>query len=301
MSILYQALRRREQLESKGDTRLRPSVSTAPSAPRDGGWSTGGRWLLLVLIVGGIGMVAQHYLTMPTPVAIDADTAVAEAPIPTPGLIPPSLAPPAAPSDTVTLGTVNPVDLQSIADVAAMLPSSAQQPLPTPQVKVESGPSPVALSKRAMALQAQGASDAAIVMYDKAGNDFHNQVNRWGLVAASDPERAVAPLRGLVNQRPDDAAARAQLGIALVKTNKPQQARRELERAAALAPANAPGAAQVWYNLAILYDQSGERPTAIIAYEKALAGAMATGQQDSIDTTAIQRRLNYLRATPAGN
>lgn len=304
MSILYQALKRREQLDTKTDSTLRPSFSSYAS-PKSGVGNVL-RFVLALAIIGAGGYIA--YTTYYTPmesVETPVDTTMA-VPIVTPVVTPQTAV--VAPvvtneeTDIVTTPDFNPNELKSIADVAAMLPGSAAQPLPIPPVKVESNDSPTAMNKRAMELQSRGARDAAIQLYDEAdaagGADFSSRVNKWGLIAQTDAAKAVPALRRLVAERPRDAAARAQLGIALVKTGKYREARIELEKASALTPATSPDSAQVWYNLGVLYDKGSDRTAAIMAYEKALSGAVNNGQQKLIDTSAIQRRLSYLRATP---
>lgn len=316
MSILYQALKRREQIESKADISLRtaPGSRYSTKAPqfKSSSGSVGSllRFVLALAIIGAGGYVAYTTYYTPTemPEAQQANPQVADAPTPIPSTA--NVADVILPEIIQTADAppvFDPTELKSIADVAAMLPDSAQQPLPTAEEKaitVDGSSSPAALSKRAMALQARGANDAAIMLYDEASSlgdadNFSNRVNKWGLIAATDAARATNALRDLVAERPRDAAARAQLGIALVKLGRSNEARTELERAAALTSSTTPESAQVWYNLGVLYDNSQDRTAAIVAYEKAISGAITTNQQDVIDVTALQRRLNYLRAKPA--
>lgn len=269
------------------------------------------RFVLALAIIAGGGYVA--YTTYYTPLeSVETAQPVGPTPAPTVPLPVPlpqaaavaavTIPEPTAAEETIDVNGFNPAELKSIADVAAMLPDTTQQPLPTQAVRVDAGDSPAALSKRAMALQGRGAHDAAIMLYDEAGaaggDAFSTRVNKWGLVAVTEPARAVSSLRNLVAERPRDAAARAQLGIALVKLGKTAEARTELEKAAALAPETTSDSAQVWYNLGVMYDTSHDRDAAIIAYEKAINGAVTNNQQDLLDISAVQRRLNYLRATP---
>lgn len=304
MSILYQALKRREQIETKPDGAFRNAARVNGSFGQagNGGWL---RTVVALAIVCAGGYIGYTTYLVPTETPeLSAPTTLAVPAAQPNAAVPVTLAAPVEePKENAT--HLNPTELKSIADVAAMLPDTVQQPLPTANqaVLVDGSSSPIALAKRAMALQTRGANDAAIMLYDEANaaggaDNFSNRVNKWGLIAATDAPKAVGALRGLVAERPRDAAARAQLGFALVKLGQTTEARIELEKAAALASTTTPESAQVWYNLGVMYDNSNERDAAIIAYEKAINGAITNNQQDVIDLSGLQRRLNYLRATP---
>jgi tetratricopeptide (TPR) repeat protein len=237
---------------------------------------------IFILLAGGIYMMWPH------------DNVAAPSPPTIPPMVQQAVVPPPAPvSDAsseqhILTGEGIPAAITDIDQIAALMPTEAQVPLPTPPVKVGAGNSQAATQQRARQLQAQGASAAALRIYEQAGDDFASRVNKWGLIAESDAQRALPQLKALARERPDNAAARAQLGLALIKVADMDRALTELTTASSLAPTNA----QIWYNLAVLADQMGNMQLAGTAYENALLNA---GDAQVFDRASVQRRLNYLR------
>ncbi|MGE3770637.1 MAG: tetratricopeptide repeat protein [Bdellovibrionales bacterium] len=276
MSVLYQALKRRDEVERAGAP---GGGSMYINPPR----TRGGLWSLLVTVLILLVAAAYAYIffldTDPVPIMPQPAAILAPATLPL-------TARAEAPSEIIDDAT--PVTITDAAQIAAMLPAQAQIPLPVPPVKVGSDASPQAVQERARQLQAQGATDAALKLYTQAGDDFSSRVNRWGLIAESDAPQALPHLKALVRERPDNAAAHAQLGLAYIKLNRLDDAKAELLTATSLDTTNA----QIWYNLAALADQMGDSPVAQNAYQNALLHA---GDAPPFDRAIVQRRLNYLR------
>ena len=126
-------------------------------------------------------------------------------------------------------------------------------------------------------------------------NPQHREALNNFLVLASDesPQDALPELVRLETRNPDFSPIPAQIAIVLDKLGFKDEARDKMLRAIELAPDNM----TYKYNLAIMLDRQGQVADASALYRMLIESSLH-GQKIPASVDAMQRRLNYLSASP---
>lgn len=113
--------------------------------------------------------------------------------------------------------------------------------------------------------------------------------NYLALVSDEAPEDSLAELERLEQRNPDFSPIPAQQALVLTKLGYPERARDKMLRAIELSPDNL----TYKYNLAIMFDQQGDRENAAPLYHLLIDAAM-NGEKIPASTESLQKRLNYI-------
>jgi tetratricopeptide (TPR) repeat protein len=152
------------------------------------------------------------------------------------------------------------------------------------------------LMGRAVAQQNVGYRELAIQSYEEVlkadPKNADAVINMMGLLREEYPSVALRRLLDLKERFPSNSGLMAQIGMTYAALGQTPDALRSLNVAASLDPKNATHL----YNLAILFDRSGDQPSAVKYYEQALETDAVYGAGRSIPRDQVYDRLSTLRA-----
>lgn len=154
-----------------------------------------------------------------------------------------------------------------------------------------------ALIGRAASLHKLRRLEEARAAYERVlGADPGNRealTNLLAIVAADEPQEAVARLRDLARQAPGFSPVIGQLGLLYGRMGATDAAIEELTRAVSLDPGNL----LYRYNLAVLLDRAGRRAEAIPAYRLVLEGLRVSPAALAVSPDTLRARLQFLMST----
>ncbi|WP_435642026.1 tetratricopeptide repeat protein [Micavibrio aeruginosavorus] len=152
------------------------------------------------------------------------------------------------------------------------------------------------LMGRAVAQQNVGYRELAIQSYEEVlkadPKNADAVINMMGLLREEYPSVALRRLLDLKERFPSNSGLMAQIGMTYAALGQTPDALRSLNVAASLDPRNATHL----YNLAILFDRSGDQSSALKYYEQALETDAVYGAGRSIPRDQVYDRLSTLRA-----